>query len=70
MGCKNVPVFRGAEEPLIHKYKPVDGSYFHVKDWFNDVPFEGEKPDVATRVKEENAVDALRRIVRDNPGTE
>ena len=32
MGCENVPVFRFAEEPLIHKYKPVDGSYFHGKD--------------------------------------
>ena len=68
MGCGDMPVFRGSEEPLVHKYDG-GGSYFHGKDGFNDVPFD-DKPDVATRVKEENAVDALRRIVRDNPGTE
>ena len=44
-------------------------SYFHGKDGFNDVSFgDDDRPDVERRVAKENAVDALRRIVRDNPG--
>ena len=66
MGCRSVPVFRGAEEPLVHKYDG-GGSYFHGKDGFNDVAFD-VTPDVASRVEKENAIDAIRRIVRENPG--
>ena len=39
IGCESVPVFRGAEEPLVHKYDG-GGSYFHGKDGFNDVSFD------------------------------
>ena len=28
MGCKSVPVFRGAEEPLVHKYACAYGPKF------------------------------------------
>ena len=51
-----------------HRYDG-GGSYFHGKDGFNDVEFEN-RPDVAARVEEENGIDAIRRIVRDNPGKE
>ena len=52
--------------PYAYRYDG-GGSYFHGKDGFNDVPFD-DRPDVAARVEKENAVDAIRRIVKDNPG--
>ena len=51
-----------------YKYRyDGSGSYFHGKDGFNDVPFD-DRPDVAARVEKENAVDAIRRVVKNNPG--
>ena len=56
-----------ANRDLLSRYDG-GGSYFHGKDGFNDVAFD-DKPDVAGRVeKKENAVDAIRRIIKDNPG--
>ena len=39
---------------------------FHGRDGFNDVQFD-ERPDVG-RIREEHAVDVIRRIVKENPG--
>ena len=45
---------------------PESKDPFHGRDGFNNVKF-NEMPDVG-RVQRENAVEAIKRIVRENPG--
>ncbi len=60
-------MFSGASETLVIPYTAEDDDEpdFHGKDGFNDVDF-GPKPDVG-RIKSEGAVDAIRRIINENP---
>jgi purine nucleosidase len=60
----NVPVYSGAEAPLLRKLVIAD--WFHGKDGLGD---HGYKPKML-RAQPEHAVDAMIRIVRENPGIE
>ena len=46
---------------------PESKDPFHGSDGFNDVKFD-DTPNVAGRVQREHAVDAIKRIVRENKG--
>ncbi|AIE82985.1 nucleoside hydrolase [Actinotignum schaalii] len=57
-----VPVYKGCRLPLIVPHD--DSSYVHGKDGFGDVGF----PDPQQQPESEHAVDALIRIINENPG--
>jgi purine nucleosidase len=58
----NVPVFRGADRPLVRD--PVTAQFFHGQDGFGDQNY----PPPKTCVQPENAVDALIQTIKANPG--
>ena len=60
----NVPVYSGAEAPLLRKLVIAD--WFHGKDGLGD---HGYKP-ARLRAEQEHGVDALIRTARENPGIE
>ena len=60
----NVPVYSGAEAPLLRKLETAD--WFHGADGLGD---HGYKP-AKLRASQGHAVDALIQTVRDNPGIE
>ena len=60
----NVPVYSGAEAPLLRKLVIAD--WFHGKDGLGDHDYKPKK----LRAQPEHAVDAMIRIVRENPGIE
>ena len=59
-------MYAGATQPLVVRL-PASKDPFHGRDGFNDVKFDGT-PDVASRVRREHAVEAIKRIIRENPG--
>lgn len=74
-GCQNalytvqlcgahVPVFRGADHPLVRALEVAD--WFHGRDGLGD---HGYAP-ATTRVQPEHAVEAILRVVREHPGIE
>lgn len=61
-GRGDVPVYAGAEGPLVRAYEHAQ--WFHGKDGLGDVGY----PEAKRRVDREHAVDALVRLVDENPG--
>jgi purine nucleosidase len=60
----NVPVYSGAEAPLLRRLVIAD--WFHGKDGLGDHDYKPAK----LRAEPEHAIDALIRTVRENPGIE
>lgn len=58
----HVPVYIGAEQPLIRPYH--DASHFHGVDGLGDVGY----PDPVRQPEDEHAVSAMIRLIRANPG--
>jgi purine nucleosidase len=62
-GCGGqVPVYPGAEWPLLHRHKTIE--YIHGRDGMGDSFF----PKARQRPESEHAVDAIIRLVNANPG--
>ncbi|XP_046403915.1 uncharacterized protein C1683.06c-like isoform X2 [Ischnura elegans] len=64
MGRLDIPVYRGANRPLLHY--PENDCYYG-KDGFGDVDYV-DPPKVDDYLKKEHAVNALIRMVTENPG--
>uniref|UniRef100_A0A182N906 Inosine/uridine-preferring nucleoside hydrolase domain-containing protein n=1 Tax=Anopheles dirus TaxID=7168 RepID=A0A182N906_9DIPT len=61
IGRTDVPVFRGAQEPLILPAQPRTGGNFHGVNGFGDIPFDVEVD--RTPLRQEHAVSALHRLL-------
>src|SRR5205085_8377642 len=60
----DVPVFIGAERPLVRE--PAHAEWFHGADGFGNHFY----PSAKLRAQRESAIDAIVRVVRANPGIE
>jgi purine nucleosidase len=63
-GATDVPVFTGADRPLVRA--PVHAEWFHGADGFGNQNYAPAK----MRPQREDAVDAIVRVIRANPGIE
>ena len=61
---RQIPVYRGSAEPLLGRM--IDASDFHGKDGLGDSP-DPQAPGL-DQLQAEGAVEALIRLVRENPG--
>lgn len=59
-----IPVFRGASKPIMGK--SIDAGYFHGQDGLGDAP-DPNAPSLDI-IQKEHAVNAILRIVNENPG--